>query len=93
MRNYTGAPDQICGECRKTYDECAVVRCANCKLGPVICRIIPGVLDNGYHVQKRSVLHTSACNVCRPGLKRSTIIEIDQWEKFVRKGKPQIIVP
>jgi len=93
MRPFTGEPDQICEECSKVYYDCAVVRCAGCKHRPVICRVLPKVLDNGYIIRRKAVLHTNACNVCSPGLAESHIVEIRQWEKHLRAGKPTIIVP
>ncbi len=93
MRPFVGEPDQICEECSKVYRDCAVVRCAGCKHHPVICRVLPKILDNGYIIRPMAVLHTDNCNVCKPGLKESTITEIRQWERLVRRGKPVIIVP
>jgi hypothetical protein len=93
MRRYQGAPDQICGECMKTYAECAVVRCGKCPHKPVICRLKPGVLDNGFTIQPNAVLHSAACNICQPGLQESSIIEVDAWERAVRPHKPVVIVP
>lgn len=93
MRKYVGEPDQICEECRKTYNECAIVRCGSCIKHPVICRLKPCVLDNGFTIRKQAVLHSNACNICQPGIKQSTIIEVDEWERAVRPHKPQIIVP
>ena len=89
MRMYTGDPDQICPECWDTYKESARVICWKCKV--TICRLVPKILDNGFYIRPKSVLHSSACNVCQPGLKQSIIIEIDTWQKHVRPGK--IIMP
>ena len=85
MRKFTGHPDQICGECSKTYHECAVVYCSKCKV--VICRLGPTVLDTGYRIKPREVLHSNACNICAPGIKESYILEIDAWERLVRPRK------
>ena len=89
MRMYTGAPDQVCPECWETYKDAARVLCWKCKV--TICRLVPKVLDNGYYIRPRAVLHSSACNICEPGLSQSVIIEIDEWQRRVRPGK--IIVP
>ena len=96
MGVFVGAPDQICEECRKTYAECAKVICNG--LGekrphpPItICRVRPMRLDNGFTIQPRAILHSNACNTCKPGLEESTILEIDHWQKYCRSGK--IIVP
>jgi len=93
MPLYSGGPaDQICEECEKTYRDCAIVVCKVCIGRPVIARIVPKRMDNGYVVRPRAVLHTDACNVCRPGLKTSTVIEIAEWERTSRPNKPTIIV-
>lgn len=89
MPMFVGIPDQLCPECRKTYYDAAKVICVTCKV--TICRLMPKVLDSGFYIRPRSVLHSSACNVCCPGLKMSTILEIDDWQKNVRPGK--IILP
>ena len=89
MRMYTGIPDQICSECWDVYKDAARVICVKCQV--TICRLVPKVLDNGYYIRPRSILHSSACNVCNPGLTMSTIVEIDEWMKRIRPGK--IIVP
>lgn len=89
MRPYSGAADQICPECWKTYKDTAKLVCANCKT--TICRVVPKVLDNGFYIRPRSVLHVDKCNVCSPGIIMSKIIEIDAWEKTVRS--PKIIIP
>lgn len=91
MREYVGAPDQVCPECWETYKDAARVVCWNCRPQVTICRLIPKMMDNGFYIRPRMILHSTACNVCEPGLKRSTIIEIDEWMKHVRPGK--IIVP
>jgi len=93
MRPFIGEPDQVCEECADVYKDCAIVRCAGCKHHPVICRLAPKVLDSGYVIRPNDVLHTDACNVCKPGLKESAIVEIRAWERHVRQGKPTIIVP
>ena len=85
MRPYVGTPDQICGECYTTYHESAKVVCRSCQV--TICRVVPKVLDSGYYIRPRTVLHSSACNCCRPGLQQSTIVEIEQWERTMRPRK------
>ena len=89
MGVYIGEPDQTCGECREKYRDTARVICNKCRI--TIGRCVPKILDCGYYVRPRSVLHSSSCNVCHPGLKESTIIEIDQWIKQLRPSR--IIVP
>jgi hypothetical protein len=95
MRMFRGEPDQICGECWKTYDEAARVVCLGQGGHPhapvTICRLVPKVLDNGFYIRPRMILHSDACNVCRPGLTQSSIIEIERWERTRRE--PKIIVP
>ena len=90
MRKFIGEPDQICPECHKTYDECAVVVCVKCRI--TICRLKPSVLDNGYTIQPRQVLHSNSCNICFPGVKESHLVEVEQWERVVRPKKV-ILVP
>ena len=85
MRIYTGEPDQVCSECWDKYKDCARLVCVRCKV--TICRVEPKVLDNGFYVRPRSVLHTNACNICKPGLLQSDVIEIREWERCVRPGK------
>ena len=88
MRNYTGVPDQICGACWDVYKDTAKVVCVKCKI--TICRALPKLLENGFAILPRMVLHTDKCNVCAPGLKMSTIIEIDEWQRHTRE--PKIII-
>ena len=85
MRPFIGEPDQVCGECWKTYNECARVICKNCRV--TIGRVVPKVLESGFRIRPRMILHSSACNICRPGLTESTIIEIDEWEQTRRNKK------
>ena len=89
MPQFIGAPDQLCEECRRTYADTAQVVCTKCKA--VICRIAPKLLQSGYYIRPHSILHVSACGICSPGLKESSIWEIDQWEKTRYRGR--IIVP
>jgi len=91
MPNFIGHADQICGECRKTYADAAILVCRHCRV--TICRIAPKVLDNGFYIRPRSILHTDKCNVCAPGLMVSTILEIAEWMQNTRQAKPVIIVP
>ena len=56
-----------------------------------ICRLVPKVLDNGFYIRPRSVLHSSACNICHRGIAESTILEITEWERSRRPGK--LILP
>ena len=91
MRRYTGEPDQICAECWETYKDTARIICAKCRI--TVCRAVPKVLDNGYYIKPHSILHIDACNVCRPGIRRSEIIEIGTWMRTQRRGKPTIILP
>lgn len=83
------APDQLCGECVKTYAETAKVICNKCKV--VVCRLVPKVLSNGFYIRPHSILHIDACGVCRPDLTESVIQEIEAWERTRNRGK--IIMP
>ena len=89
MLPFIGEPDQICPECHVTYKDSARVICKKC--GITIGRVVSKILENGYYVRPRSVLHSNSCNICQPGLNESTIIEIDQWQRHIRQSK--VIVP
>ena len=85
MRIYTGEPDQVCPDCWETYKDCARLVCVKCRV--TICRVAPKVLDNGFYIRPRAVLHTNECNICKPGLLVSDIVEIKQWEQQIRPKK------
>ncbi len=87
MGVFIGEPDQICPECAKTYADTAKIVCAGCASKAVICRVAPGRLDNGFNIWPRSVLHSTRCNICSPGLRESTIVEIVTWEQTCRPSK------
>ena len=89
MPKFIGQPDQLCGECLKTYADTAKVVCRTCKA--VICRLQPKLLRSGFYIRPHALLHVGACGVCRPGITESVIQEIEEWEKM--KGRGQIIVP
>ena len=89
MPMYVGDCDQTCPSCQKLYADCAVVVCRVCR--SAVCRMKPGLLDSGYYVQPRALLHTDACNICRPGLLKSSVLEIALWERTQRRGK--LILP
>lgn len=89
MPRFIGAIDQICGECQKTYADTAKVVCRGCKA--TICRLHPKLLPNGYYIRPRSILYIDRCGICQPGLKESTIREIDEWERTQNRGR--IIMP
>ncbi len=89
MRPYVGDPDQVCPDCFKVYYECAKLKCYKCQV--VVARIQPGVTDSGYHIRKSAVLHLDKCNVCSPGLKESSVLEIAEWEQHVGRTKKLII--
>lgn len=86
MGPFVGEPDQICPECWTTYGDTARVVCVRCQPPVTICRLVPKVLENGFYIRPKSVLHSNACNVCKPGLNESSIIEIEEWER-IRKPK------
>lgn len=89
MPSFIGVPDQLCGECVKTYADTAKVICRKCKV--VVCRLVPKMLANGFYIRPHSLLHIDTCGVCRPGITESVIQEIDAWEKLRNRGR--IIVP
>lgn len=85
MPVFIGTPDQLCGECLKTYADTAKVICSRCKV--VVCRLAPKMLANGFYIRPHGILHIDACGVCRPGIRESVIQEIDQWEKTRNRGR------
>lgn len=87
MRRYSGIPDQICPECYVTYADAAKIVCKKCKT--TIARVAPEVMDSGFYVRPRAVLHADACNVCKPGLLSSVVLEVDEWER--RVGRKTIV--
>jgi hypothetical protein len=87
MGFFIGEPDQICPECEKTYADTAKVICVRCRPQVTICRLVPKILDNGFYIRPRSILHSNRCNVCCPGISESSIIEIEAWERTRRPGK------
>lgn len=89
MPYFVGTPDQLCGECIKTYADTAKVICRKCKM--VICRLKPKMLASGFYIRPHSILHVEACGVCRPGLQESAIQEIEEWER--ERGRGRIILP
>ena len=89
MGFFIGVPDQICGECTQTYGDTARVVCKNCKPPVTICRLVPKILENGFYIRPGAVLHTDCCNICKPGLKESSIKEIEEWQM---RQKPKTII-
>ena len=89
MPQFVGEPDQVCPECARTYRDTAKIVCKRC--GHVIARQRPKVLDCGFYVQPRSVLHVDKCNNCSPGLLVCKVIEVDEYMK--RHFIPKPIVP
>lgn len=87
MGVFIGDPDQTCPECQKVYGDTARVICVRCRPPVTICRLVPKILENGYYIRPRAVLHSNACNICRPGLTESSIIEIEEWERTRRPAK------
>lgn len=89
MPFFVGEPDQICGECMQTYRDTAKLVCLGCHA--TVCRVAPKLLENGYYIRPHSILHVDACGMCRSGLTESRIVEIDEWERTMRRGR--VIVP
>ena len=85
MLPFIGVPDQVCPECEKTYKDAAKVVCNVCHI--TICRLVPKVLENGFYIRPKTVLHSDCCNVCKPGLSESSVIEIEKWQRMLRPGK------
>ena len=63
--------------------------CVHCQI--TIARLLPKLLDCGFIIRSRNVYHVDACNVCKPGLVSSNVIEITEWMRSTRE--PKIIVP
>ena len=89
MPLYIGEPDQACPSCMHEYRETAKIVCTRCKR--VIARQRPKLLDCGFYIRPRMILHTDKCNNCCPGLLVSKVIEIDEYMK--RHFVPKTIVP
>lgn len=89
MPYFVGTPDQLCGECMKTYADTAKVICRKCKA--VICRLKPKMLASGFYIRPHGILHVETCGICRPGLRESLIQEIEEWERA--RGRGRIILP
>ena len=89
MPPFIGQPDQMCGECLRTYAGTAKVVCRGCRA--VVCRLKPAILQCGFHIRPHMILHVKACMVCRPNLQESVIEEIAEWERHMGRGK--IILP
>jgi len=87
---YIGEIDQVCPECIHTYRDTAKIVCKKCKR--VIARQKPKVLDCGFYVRPRSVLHVDKCNNCSPGLLVCTVLEVDEYMKRHFIPKPIIAV-
>ena len=85
LRPFTGAVDQVCVECAKTYRDCGRVICSKCSA--TVCRVTPKVLTNGFYIRPRMVLHIDKCNVCDDRIMVSTIIEIAEYERMIRPKK------
>lgn len=85
MPVFIGAPDQMCGECIKTYADTAKLVCRKCNA--TVCRLAPKLLDSGYYIRPHSILHIKECGICNEGLKESAIEEIEQWERTQRNGR------
>jgi hypothetical protein len=89
MPVFVGEPDQTCPDCQKTYGDTAKVICSKCRI--TIGRVVAKVLDNGYYIRPKAVLHSDCCNICKPGVVESTIVEVDNWQRTIRPQK--IIIP
>lgn len=85
MGVFIGDPDQLCPVCAEEYRNTARVICKTCRV--TVMRVEPGRLDNGFQVYPGQVLHLDACNVCKPGIKVSRILEIAEWERLARPSR------
>lgn len=89
MPQFLGEPDQACPDCINRLRDTAVLVCNRCKR--VIARHEPKVLDCGFYIRPRMVLHTDKCNNCDPGVVVSKVIEIENWMRT--HWTPKTIVP
>lgn len=80
--NIHGVQDPVCKACESTYADCATVVCELCHTA--VAKIPPKLLDNGFYIKPRSVLHGDSCNVCRPGVKVTLLREIDDHQRRYR---------
>jgi len=90
MPQYVGEPDQACPECIRTLRDTARIVCARCKR--VVASQVPKVLDCGFCIRPRTVLHIDKCNRCSPGLIVSRVLEIDEWMRRNFIAKPIVAV-
>ena len=90
MRPYSGIPDQVCPECYDTYSECASIVCSKCRV--VVAKAHPKVLESGFYVRPRAVLHLDECNVCNPEIATSVVLEIARYDEICGT-KTSIVVP
>jgi hypothetical protein len=74
---YKGTMDPICGKCFVTYNETAKLVCQRCNV--IVGRIVPKMLDCGFYVQPKAILHTDKCSLCDEKIKESTIVEVKEW--------------
>jgi len=89
MPQFIGEPDQACPDCIRTLRDTARIVCSRCKR--VVARQTPKVLDCGFYIRPRSVLHIDRCNRCSPGVLVSKIVEVDEYMR--RHFVPKTIVP
>lgn len=89
MPQFVGEPDQACPDCIKMLRDTAKLVCVKCHR--VIARHAPKVLDCGFYIRPRMVLHTDKCSRCCPGLLVSRVLEIDEYMR--RHFIPKTIVP
>jgi hypothetical protein len=99
MRQYSGYPDQVCPSCYDTYKDCCSIICRKC--GVVVAKVQPKVMESGFYVRPRSVLHIDLCNVCRGPVDAghkigevdhiSCILEMQEYERQIG-GTKKIIV-
>lgn len=85
---YVGAFDGLCQDCRKLYGECATIICKRCRMA--VCKVTPKLLDNGYYIAKRAVLHIPCCGVCKRMKEHdyTEIEEITTWQR--QRGQTSI---
>ena len=78
--HFTGvfwASDGRCRECLCLVPNFAAVACVTCQ--SIVGRMPWGRLPSGLVIEKNKIYHILHCGVCKPGLKRSPLIEVEQF--------------
>lgn len=77
----------MCKECTELYKDAATIVCATC--GAHVAKVVPGVIDCGYDIKPKEVLHVDKCINCCEDVTVSEILEITEWQKH---NKPKLYI-